>query len=73
MVDRTESRIGERLLRFLFQPIQYLAPTLLTTPVKILATSMIANTVYSLKSPVTSEIVDNQKIFDLADMYNKST
>ncbi len=72
MVDREEKRTGEQIARFFFKPFQYLCPTLLTTPIDILANSLIAKTIFSEEAPKKIEIVDNNEIFAAADYYSKS-
>ena len=69
MCDREESRPMERLARILIRPLQYLAPTLATTPVDIMAKSMINNTL--LESKPMHQIIENAEIFELAGEKNK--
>ena len=67
-MDRVESRPMESLLRFIIKPIQYLSPTLMTTPTVTLAKSMIANTIFKTQTEKV-EIIFNNKIFELAKLY----
>ncbi len=67
MCDRQESRVFESIARFLMKPIQYIAPTLATTPVEILAKAMINNTIVTDAS--NTEIIENAKIFQLAEKF----
>lgn len=68
MVDREESRPLEAVTRFFMKPVQWIAPTLATTPVETLARAMIMNTVQ--EQPAGSEIVDNKRIHLLGNMLN---
>ena len=68
--NRTETRPLEVISSFLLKPIQYLAPTLATTPIDILAKSLLVNT-FIYNSGKKNEIIDNNKIFELAKMYDK--
>ena len=67
--NRTETRPMEVIASFFLKPVQMLAPTLATTPIDILAKSLIANTFYN--SGKNNEIIDNNRIFELAKMYEK--
>jgi hypothetical protein len=67
--NRTETRPMEAIARCLLKPVQILAPTLATTPIDILAKSLIANTLYN--SGKNNEIIDNNRIFELAKIYEK--
>ena len=67
--NRTETRPMEVIANFFLKPVQMLAPTLATTPIDILAKSLIANTFYN--SGKNNEIIDNNRIFELAKMYEK--
>jgi hypothetical protein len=69
VADRTESRVTEKIALVLTKPFQYLAPTLITTPIEILAKSMIRNTIYDSGEKV--EILLNSQIFELAKLYDK--
>ena len=69
VVDRVEKRSFERVALFLTKPIQYLCPRFITTPIDTLAKSVIANTIFNLQSQNT-EIIDNDKIFDYANIYD---
>jgi hypothetical protein len=64
MCDRVESRPMERLARALVKPIQYFSPTLATTPVDVLAQSMINYTL--LEKKPAQEIIENVEIFAYA-------
>jgi hypothetical protein len=64
MCDRVESRPMERLARALIKPIQYFSPTLATTPVDVLAKSMINYTL--LEKKPAHEIIENVEIFEYA-------
>ena len=68
--NRTETRPLEVISSILLKPIQYLAPTLATTPIDILAKSLIMNTLFDSDKKV--EIIDNNKIFELSKMYDKN-
>ena len=70
LTDRQESRFGEKIAVALTKPFQLIAPTLLTTPIEILAKSIIANTIYKREDQKPVEIVDNCMIFELAKMYD---
>ena len=52
-------------------PFLKLAPTLLTTPLETLAKSMIANTIYEQPNGEKLDIVENARIFKLAELYNQ--
>ena len=67
LANRTETRVVEKISIALTKPFQYLAPTLITTPIEILAKSMIRNTIYDSGEKV--EIILNNKIFELAKLY----
>lgn len=69
MCEREERRVFESILRTLIKPIQYIAPTLMTTPTETLAKAMINNTYLTEKSSV--EIIENSKIFQLANLSEK--
>lgn len=73
VVDRAESRPGERLTLALTKPFQCLAPKLLTIPIETLAKSIIANTIFKQDGQKPVEIVENTKIFDLAKMYENES
>jgi len=69
LANRTEPRMMETALRFLTRPIQILSPTLMSTPVSTLASSMLANTLHS--DPAEKmKIIDNVNIFRLAKVYD---
>ena len=68
LADRTETRVLEKISIALTKPFQYLAPTLITTPIEILAKSMIRNTIYDSGEKV--EIILNNNIFELAKLYD---
>ena len=65
MCKREESRPMESIARFFVKPIQWISPTLMTTPVEILAKAMINNTLLPTKPQ--NEVIENVKIFQLAD------
>ena len=67
--NRTETRPLEVLSSIFLKPLQFVAPTLATTPIDILAKSLIANTIYN--SGKKSEIIDNNRIFELAKIYDQ--
>jgi hypothetical protein len=69
MCEREERRLSESILRTLIKPVQYIAPTLMTTPTETLAKAMINNTYLADKAKV--EIIDNAKIFQLASLSEK--
>jgi len=73
MVDREESRAGERLLRFLIKPVAFAAPQLITTPIETLANSLIARAIYSQESDKQIELLDNRQIFAMSDLYKNPT
>lgn len=72
LTDRTEQRVGEKLAIILTKPFQLLAPRFLSTPIETLAKSMIASTLFKSPDAKPVEILDNNKIFDLAEEYDKS-
>ena len=65
MCDRVEKRTLEAVARFLIRPVQYMFPTFITTPVEILAKSMINNTLLANKPK--HQIIENYEIFQLAE------
>ena len=70
LTEREESRPAEKLALFLTKPFQYLTPTLITTPIDILAKSLISSTLYAPPDDKV-EIIDNCKIFSLAKLYDQ--
>lgn len=68
LANRTEARVLEKISIALTKPFQYLAPTLITTPIETLAKSMIRNTIYDSGKKV--EIILNNEIFELAKLYD---
>lgn len=68
LANRTETRVLEKISIALTKPFQYLAPTLITTPIETLAKSMIRNTIYDSGKKV--EIILNNEIFELAKLYD---
>jgi hypothetical protein len=65
--------MGERVAKILTAPFARFTPTLLTTPLDILAKSMIANTINKQSEENSSvDIVDNNRIFKLAELYDQS-
>ena len=72
MCEREESRIGEKLFRTLLKPISYLAPQLFTTPVNTLVNSMISKAIYTQDPPKKEEIVFNDVIFEMSEVYMKA-
>ena len=68
--NRTETRPLEVLASIFLKPVKYFAPTLATTPIDILAKSLLANTIFI--SEKNNEIVDNNRIFDLSKLYDQS-
>lgn len=70
LVDRQESRIGERVAQIITKPFQYLSPTLFTTPIETLAKAMVANTIYKRDDETPVETFENTKIFILAKMFD---
>ena len=68
---RGENRFGEKLALALTAPFKYIAPQLIHTPIDKLAKSMIKNTL-NFDAEQKVEIVDNAKIFNLADKYDKN-
>jgi hypothetical protein len=71
LTEREESRIGEKIALAFTKPFQYVAPTLLTTPIEVLAKAIIQNTIYSKTDANKVEIVDNCHIFELSKGYDK--
>ena len=69
--NRTEKRPLEIVFGFLLKPVQIISPTLMHTPIEILAKSMIANTIYS--SDQKNELLFNIQIFDSAKLYEQIT
>lgn len=64
--------MGEIIFRTLSKPFQYIAPTLVTTPIDILAKAMLANTF--LERHLNDEknvLIDNNKIFEASELYEK--
>ncbi|OWA55506.1 hypothetical protein BV898_19892, partial [Hypsibius exemplaris] len=53
-------------LIWLLKPMQYIAPSFITTPIETLAKAMLINTVQA--QPSGAEIVDNKRIHDLAKL-----
>jgi hypothetical protein len=68
--NRTDTRPFEVISSIFLKPLQFVAPTLATTPIDILAKSLIANTIYNFGKK--NEIIDNNRIFELAKMYDQS-
>ena len=71
VTERAESRPFEKLALLVTKPIQALAPTLLHTPIEILAKSLIANTIY-VNEEKKVEILENNKIFESAKLVDKN-
>lgn len=71
LAEREETRIGEKIGFILAKPFQYLAPTLLTTPIETLAKSIIANTIFKKAEDKKIQIIDNTEIFNLAKLYDE--
>ena len=76
LAEREESRPGESIARAFTKPFQYIAPTLLTTPIDTLAKSLLSATLYTevdpKSKPANTEIIDNCKIFELAKIYDQN-
>ncbi|RNA34725.1 oxidoreductase HTATIP2 isoform X2 [Brachionus plicatilis] len=70
--DREESRVGESIFRALTKPFQYIAPTLLTTPIDTLAKAMLTNTFLNNKlSDDKNQLIENSMIFEASEIYEK--
>lgn len=68
---RVENRLMERFALTLTAPFKYIAPQLIHTPIEKLAKSMVRQTLcYNEENKV--ELIDNAKIFDLADKFDKN-
>lgn len=76
VTERTERRVGESIALTLTKPFQYLTPTLITTPIEILAKSLLSATLYTDVDPKSKkpnvEIIDNSRIFELAKIYDQN-
>jgi hypothetical protein len=72
VTNRTETRVFEKIALMLTKPLDYLAPTLLRTPIDTLAHSMIANTIFKPENRPQVEIVENSHIFELAKLYQSN-
>ncbi len=68
--ERDENRILETIMLALTKPFLMLSPSLLHTPVDILAKAMIGSTIYSPPEE-KAEILFNPKIFNLAKFYDE--
>ena len=75
LAKREKRRIVEEVASFISKPFQYFAPTMMTTPLDILAKAMIRNTLYSADAAPasTTEIVSNERIFELGKLYDQKT
>ncbi|CAF0860079.1 unnamed protein product [Brachionus calyciflorus] len=69
--NREEARFLERVFIGLTKPIQVVSPTLMSTPIDVLAKSMIANTILNTDLKEKSQIVINDKIFEAAKLYDE--
>ncbi len=71
MTERAESRPFEKLALIVTKPIQSIAPTLIHTPIEILAKSLIANTI-NVNQDKKVEIIENCKIFESAKLLDNN-
>ncbi|XP_014669419.1 PREDICTED: oxidoreductase HTATIP2-like isoform X2 [Priapulus caudatus] len=64
LVDREERRAGEGVFRFMLKPVAWMFPTLITTPIEMVAVAMINN----VQSPSnqSEELLCNKEIHNLA-------
>ena len=72
MGNREEARLGERIAKAIVTPFMYVAPKLLTTPYETLAKSMIFNTINQENKEEKVQILENNLIFKLAELYDQS-
>nr|AAW88357.1 unknown protein [Schistosoma japonicum] len=84
LCSRIESRPAERVFQILLKPLSYLTPTLLTTPVDVLADAMAhapfssklnadSSTQHDKSLPKNVHIFENHDIFALAASDDKTT
>uniref|UniRef100_A0A914DTX6 Protein HTATIP2 n=1 Tax=Acrobeloides nanus TaxID=290746 RepID=A0A914DTX6_9BILA len=69
--EREESRIGERIGKFLLTPIFMLCPTWISAPIETVAKAMLANLWNKPKAENGVEIVNNAEIHKLGGDYEK--
>lgn len=64
--------MAESIFRALTKPFQFIAPTLVTTPIDILAKAMLAYTFLKNKlNDDKNHLIDNNMIFEASEIYEK--